>query len=168
MPWGRPMKPARSLQVSSMRHRSEIKEGRLLPRGHKDTKKGKNEQKATEETEAAVRALGLRVLSPHLSIFILCVLAFLRVLVSLWSIFAARVGLSILDSRLAFEGAHLLRRCAPCFKSAHLGKARSFLRRCAPFCKVRTKKCASTTPPNAGIRPPCWARGLLCARGDRL
>jgi len=41
-----------------------------------------------------------------------------------------------------FEGAHLLRRCAPVFESAHLGKPRRFLRRCAGFSKVRTKNCA--------------------------
>jgi hypothetical protein len=47
-----------------------------------------------------------------------------------------------------FEGAHLLRRCAPVFESAHLGKSRRFLRRCAPFSKVRTEKCA---PSKTGV-----------------
>src|ERR1700722_4368616 len=41
--------------------------------------------------------------------------------------------------RPCFEGAHCVRRCALVFESAHLGKSRRFLRRCAPFCKVRTK-----------------------------
>jgi len=39
----------------------------------------------------------------------------------------------------AFEGAHRVRRCAALSKSAHLGKPRGFLRRCAPFSKVRTE-----------------------------
>jgi hypothetical protein len=51
-----------------------------------------------------------------------------------------------------FEGAHLLRRCAPDSKSAHLGKSRCFLRRCAPFSKVRTKNCApSRTERGKGV-----------------
>jgi hypothetical protein len=50
-----------------------------------------------------------------------------------------------------FEGAHPLRRCAPLSESAHLGKPRRFLRRCAPFSKVRTKKCAPS--PRTNSRP---------------
>ena len=42
------------------------------------------------------------------------------------------------------EGAQPVRRCARFSKSAHLGKPRGFLRRCAPFSKVRTEKCASS------------------------
>jgi hypothetical protein len=38
-----------------------------------------------------------------------------------------------------FEDAHPIRRCATFFESAHLGKPRRFLRRCAAFSKVRTE-----------------------------
>ena len=41
--------------------------------------------------------------------------------------------------RPCFEGAQGVRRCAAFFGSAHLGKCRRFLRRCAPISKVRTK-----------------------------
>jgi hypothetical protein len=37
------------------------------------------------------------------------------------------------------EGAHLIRRCAAFCGSAHLGKPRGFLRRCAAYAKMRTK-----------------------------
>jgi hypothetical protein len=40
------------------------------------------------------------------------------------------------------EGAHPVRRCAPFSRSAHLGKSRRFLRRCAPVYKMRTENCA--------------------------
>ncbi len=52
------------------------------------------------------------------------------------------------------EGAHGVRRCAPISRSAHLGKPRRFLRRSAPFSKMRTKNCA---PSNAGSKScPQW------------
>jgi len=41
-----------------------------------------------------------------------------------------------------FEGAHIVRRCAACWRGAHLGKPRRFLRRCAPISKMRTRNCA--------------------------
>ncbi len=43
------------------------------------------------------------------------------------------------------------RRCALVFESAHLGKSRRFLRRCAPFSKVRTENCASSQKPCAEV-----------------
>src|SRR5580704_18225900 len=43
------------------------------------------------------------------------------------------------------EGAHVVRRCAAFSKSAHLGKPRGFLRRCAPLSKVRTENCAPSS-----------------------
>jgi len=55
-----------------------------------------------------------------------------------------------------FEGAHPLRRCAPVFESAHLGKPRRFLRRCAPSSKVRTKTAHLRRTPRRGrlLRSP--------------
>jgi len=64
--------------------------------------------------------------------------------------------------RTSFEDAH------PFSKSAHLGKPRRFLRRCAPFSKVRTENCAPTAEsrlalPSAIERPSSHIRGnLIC------
>jgi hypothetical protein len=57
------------------------------------------------------------------------------------------------------EGAHSLRRCAPFFESAHLGKPRRFLRRCARFYKMRTENCASSQ--NGAPRPSGRLRGSV-------
>jgi hypothetical protein len=63
------------------------------------------------------------------------------------------------NPKSAFEGAHLLRRCAPVSRSAHLGKSRGFLRRCAPFSKVRTKNCApSRTQRGKGVEAEAVVR----------
>jgi hypothetical protein len=140
-------------------------EGRLLSRRHTDIHEESYPQISQIDADFFEFQIGeICVICGFLALscFAWCLGAFVV------ELFLVRVGLSTLDSRLAFEGAHLIRRCSPCCKSAHLGKARSFLRRCAPFSKVRTEKCASTTPSNAWICPPCCLRGLLCARGGRL
>jgi hypothetical protein len=54
--------------------------------------------------------------------------------------------------RPRFEGAHPIRRCAAFSTSAHLGKARRFLRRCAPFSKMRTKTAHLRKERGAGPR----------------
>jgi len=64
--------------------------------------------------------------------------------------------------RSLFEGAGFSR-------SAHLGKARGFLRRCAPFSKVRTEKCASSSGDGNGhrfrpARNPCLAVTKITSR----
>jgi hypothetical protein len=62
------------------------------------------------------------------------------------------------------EGAHSLRRCAPFFESAHLGKPRRFLRRCARFYKMRTENCASSqngAPRSSGRLRGSVSGGLL-------
>ena len=65
---------------------------------------------------------------------------------------------------LPAEGAQLVRRSARLFeKCAYLGKPRKFLRRCAPFSKMRTENCASSRGErgehgrwgNAEARPGC-------------
>ena len=63
---------------------------------------------------------------------------------------------SALDNPFPFEDAPArIRRCAPFRRSANLGKPRSFLRRCAAGCKVRTEKCA---PSKSGARGSGFAR----------
>ncbi len=49
-------------------------------------------------------------------------------------------------------------------KSAHLGKCRRFLRRCAPFCKVRTENCAPSKGDGLGhrFRPACAFCDMRC------
>jgi hypothetical protein len=66
------------------------------------------------------------------------------------------------EGRGPAEGAHVVRRCAGVSKSAHLGKPRRFLRRCAPFSKMRTENCATSKGDGLGhrfrpVRTPCLA-----------
>jgi hypothetical protein len=67
-----------------------------------------------------------------------------------------------------FEGAQPLRRCAPLSESAHLGKPRRFLRRCAPFSKVRTKKWAHSrrTKSRPGQSPGLAGKTMAAAGGS--
>ncbi len=70
----------------------------------------------------------------------------------------------------AFEDAHRIRRCAPKSKSAHLGKPRRFLRRCAAFSKVRNFWCASSRRRKRGwvFRRRRSPRAAACSAGHRL
>ena len=71
--------------------------------------------------------------------------------------------------RPCFEGAQFVRRCAGFSRSGHLGKARRFLRRCAPISKVRTEICATSKGDGNGhrfrpARKPCLALTKITSR----
>jgi len=75
-----------------------------------------------------------------------------------------RAGINGTGSRAVpwFEGAHVVRRCAPFSKSEHLGKPRGFLRRCAPLSKMRTENCAPSNRTRARVCE--WSASALKRR----